>query len=87
MGKTHDERKVLASLARIGKVDHSNKTVTIHGVAGIHRLGMIDYLTKHCGWFVRIGKASPMNFSTSNETSVREAKKAKKEHKRQNKRK
>lgn len=52
--KKYDERSVLNSIARIGKIDVSMKTIAIskNAIVGIHRLGKLDFLRHYCGWSV-----------------------------------
>lgn len=92
MAKRHDERKCLRSLSKVCRIDGNSITANRDANIGIHRLGMIDYLTHYCGYyfhFVSKG-ATPrvINFSDDSATeSVRAAKKARKEHKLTNKKK
>lgn len=88
MSKKHDERKDLASIARVGKVDYGNKLITVNkNDLGIHRLGMIDFLTHYCGWFVSFSNSVKKGSYHENDSSSSEAKKQKKEHKLKDKRK
>ena len=83
MAKRHDENKDLKSFGRIGKVDYSNKTLQASKSAniGIHLLGKIDFLTKYCGWHFIWNNAAGNSFgqfNSSDISSVKEHKKAKK---------
>lgn len=92
MAKRHDEKKCLRSLSKVCRIDGNIIVANRDANVGIHRLGMIDYLTHYCGYyfhFVAKG-ATPkvINFSDDNTAnSVRAAKKARKEHKLTNKKK
>lgn len=89
MGKKHDENKDLKSISRIAFIDYSNKTIRIASdtQVGIRRLGALDFLTKYCGWFVNIAAKGTVYVDKSQDykPNVREAKKARKAPKLQNK--
>lgn len=84
----HDENKDLVTVARVVRVDYSNKTLQAPKSAhiGIHTWGRIDYLVKHCGWFfiwnnnVSVKPISVKADSDSYNSRKREAKKAAKEN-------
>lgn len=82
----HDENKDLRSVARIAKVNPSDKTIQCskNATIGIHMWGKIDFLTKYCGWhFIWNNSAgvSYNQFADNNNNSAYAVKKAKKEAK------
>uniref|UniRef100_A0AAU8MGS4 HNH endonuclease n=1 Tax=Geladintestivirus 3 TaxID=3233135 RepID=A0AAU8MGS4_9CAUD len=88
--KKHDERKCLISLSKVCKIN-GNHIAGNPANIGIHRWGMIDYLTKYCGYtFTKdihaVGKAIKFTDDSTSE-NVRAVKKARKEHKLTNKKK
>jgi len=88
MAKKHDERKCLISLSKVCRID-GNYIIGNPNNIGIHRWGMIDFLTKYCGYYFHsdknvVGKAIKFDNEDANK-SVREAKKIRKEHKLTNK--
>ena len=87
----HDENRDLKSVARIGRVNFSDKTIQCPKSAtiGINMWGKIDFLTKYCGWhFIWNNDAVVVPIvTTSTSTSSREEKKKKKEPKLTNKKK
>ena len=53
MGKKHDETRDLRSIAKVAKVNYSNKSITISkDKAGLSIIGKLDYLSKCCGYHV-----------------------------------
>ena len=89
MAKKHDERKDLRSVSRIARIDGNHIIVGDKSIVGIHTWGKIDFLVHYCGYnlhYERGAKASNLNFDEVN-TSAREAKKIRKEHKLTNKKK
>ena len=89
MAKKHDERKDLRSVSRIARIDGNHITIGDKSAVGIHTWGKIDFLVNYCGYHVhyeRGAKASNLKFDEAN-TSAREAKKIRKEHKLTNKKK
>lgn len=91
MPKRHDERKCLRSLSKVCRID-GNHIIGNANSIGIHRWGMIDYLTHYCGYVISLTEKainpSALRFSDDlAETSVRAAKKARKEPKLTNKKK
>lgn len=89
MAKKHDERKDLMSVSRIARIDGNHIIIGDKSAVGIHTWGKIDYLVNYCGYTVhyeRGARASNLKFDEVN-TSAREAKKIRKEHKLTNKRK
>ena len=83
----HDENKDLKSVARIAKIDYSNKTIQASKNAniGIHTWGRIDFLTHYCGWHFVWNNSVGVGGYVS-DTSAIELKKDKEEHKLKNKR-
>lgn len=84
MSKKHDESKDLRNFSRIGRVGYNDKTLQCskNATIGIHLWGKIDYLTKYCGWHFIWNNSAGVSYNTeftSNNDSVRAAKKAKKE--------
>ena len=82
----HDENKDLRSIAKIAKINLSDKTIQCskNATIGIHMWGKIDFLTHYCGWhFIWNNSAGVGGYSYSGDssTSAREAKKAKKQPK------
>ena len=81
----HDEHQDLSSFSRIGKVSPGDKTLRAskNATIGIHMWGKIDFLTKHCGWFLVWDNSAGVGMTKSddNSNSDRTNKKAKKEHK------
>ena len=89
MAKKHDERKDLRSVSRIARIDGNHITIGDKSAVGIHTWGKIDFLVNYCGYhlhYERGAKASNLKFDEAN-TSAREAKKIRKEHKLTNKKK
>lgn len=89
MAKKHDERKDLRSVSRVARIDGNHITVGDKSAVGIHTWGKIDFLVNYCGYhlhYERGAKASNLRFDEAN-TSAREAKKIRKEHKLTNKKK
>lgn len=89
MAKKHDERKDLRSVSRVARIDGNHITVGDTSAVGIHTWGKIDFLVNYCGYhlhYERGAKASNLRFDKAN-TSAREAKKIRKEHKLTNKKK
>lgn len=89
MSKKHDERKDLKSVSRIARIDGNHIIIGDKNAIGIHTWGKLDFLTNYCGYslFYQKGVAPrPLKFDEV-ETSAREAKRVKKEHKLTNKRK
>lgn len=83
----HDESKDLRSFSRVGKVSIGDKTLRLSKYAnvGIKTWGKIDFLTHYCGWMLiwdnnAIG-GSLFNVNNEQQSSTRDIKKAKKEHK------
>lgn len=92
MAKRHDERKCLRSVSKVCRIEGNHIVANMDAVIGIHRLGMIDYLVNYCGYFFnRVSRgANPtfINFSDdTTKSSIRDVKKARKEHKLTNKKK
>lgn len=83
----HDENKDLRSIAKIARVDYSNKTINYSKstIIGIRRWGKIDFLVNYCGWRlvnaggVVIGYAN--DNANINKTYTRDSKRSAKEHK------
>lgn len=89
MAKKHDERKDLRSVSRVARIDGNHIIVGDKSAVGIHTWGKIDFLVNYCGYhlhYERGAKASNLRFDEAN-TSAREAKKIRKEHKLTNKKK
>lgn len=89
MAKKHDERKDLRSVSRVTHIDGNHITIGDKSAVGIHTWGKIDFLVNYCGYHVhyeRGARASNLKFDEAN-TSAREAKKIRKEHKLTNKKK
>lgn len=90
MAKRHDERKCVISLSKVCRITGNIIAGNPFNI-GIHRWGMIDYLTKYCGYsFIKDFNASGNNIRFADDAatdSVRAAKKARKEHKLANKKK
>ena len=87
----HDENKDLRSLAKIAKINHSDRTIQCpkNTVIGIHRWGKIDFLTKYCGWRFIWNNSAGVGYIGDNvdNTSSREIKKQAKAPKLTNKKK
>lgn len=82
--KKHDENCDLQSIGKIAKIDYGSKTIRAskNAVIGIKRLGKIDFLVHYCGWhFVWDNSVPIANFNSEPQTSARDVKKLKKEHK------
>lgn len=83
----HDENKDLRSVARIAKVNLSDKSIQCskNAIIGIHMWGKIDFLTKHCGWHFflwdNVVGVGYNQFADNNNNSARATKKTKKEAK------
>ena len=89
MAKKHDERKDLKCVSRVAEINGNRIIVPIDAVIGIHTWGRIDVLVHYCGYVLNRSnsvKASNLKFDEVN-TSAREAKKIRKEHKLSNKKK
>jgi|GEM_PF-4040313 len=90
MAKKHDERKCLISLSKVCRISGNHISGNPANI-GIHRWGMIDYLTKYCGYVFNTdihATGNRITFTDDNTSeSVRAAKKARKEHKLTNKKK
>lgn len=89
MAKKHDERKDLRSVSRIARIDGNHITIGDKSAVGIHTWGKIDFLVNYCGYHVHYecgARASNLKFDEAN-TSARETKKIRKEHKLTNKKK
>ena len=89
MAKKHDERKDLRSVSRIARINGNHIIIGDKSAVGIHTWGKIDFLTKYCGYVANYEhgvKASNLKFDEAN-TSAREAKRIRKEHKLTNKKK
>lgn len=87
MSKKHDERKDLKSVSRIARINGNEIVIGDKDVIGIHTWGKLDFLTKYCGYKLFYQKGitpRPLKFDEV-ETSAREAKRVKKEHKLTNK--
>ena len=92
MAKNHDERKCLCSLSKVLRIEGNHLVANVDANIGIHRWGMIDYLTKYCGYYFHYTSKgiSPKGITFSDDNvnnSVKAAKKARKEHKLSNKKK
>lgn len=91
MAKNHDENKDLRSVARVCRVNYSDKTITYdpNAMIGIRRWGKIDYLVHYCGWhLIRLRGAGSggyiggnSNNTNSTKTYTRDSKRFAKEHK------
>lgn len=83
----HDENKDLRSIARIARIDYSNKTINYskNTIIGIRRWGKIDFLVNYCGWrLIRNGNVVRNDISNetiTNKTYARDSKRSAKEHK------
>ena len=89
MAKKHDERKDLKCVSRVAEINGNHIIVPTNTVIGIHTWGRIDFLVHYCGYVLNRSnsvKASNLKFDEVN-TSAREAKKIRKEHKLSNKKK
>ena len=89
MEKKHDERKDLKCVSRVAEINGNHIIVPTNTVIGIHTWGRIDFLVHYCGYVLNRSnsvKASNLKFDEVN-TSAREAKKIRKEHKLSNKKK
>ena len=89
MAKKHDERKDLKCVSRVAEIIGNHIIVPTNAVIGIHTWGRIDFLVHYCGYVLNRSnnvKASNLKFDEVN-TSAREAKKIRKEHKLSNKKK
>lgn len=89
MAKKHDERKDLKCVSRVAEINGNHIIVPTNAVIGIHTWGRIDFLVHYCGYVLNRSnsvKASNLKFDEVN-TSAREAKKIRKEHKLSNKKK
>lgn len=89
MAKKHDERKDLRSVSRVARINGNHIVIGDKSAVGIHTWGKIDFLTKYCGYVATYEhgvKVSNLKFDEAN-TSAREAKKIRKEHKLTNKKK
>ena len=89
MAKKHDERKDLKCVSRVAKINGNHIIVPTNDVIGIHTWGRIDFLVHYCGYVLNRSnnvKASNLKFDEVN-TSAREAKNIRKEHKLTNKKK
>ena len=89
MAKKHDERKDLKCVSRVAKINGNHIIVPTNAVIGIHTWGRIDFLVHYCGYVLNRSnnvKASNLKFDEVN-TSAREAKNIRKEHKLTNKKK
>lgn len=89
MAKKHDERKDLRSVSRIARINGNHIIIGDKSAVGIHTWGKIDFLVHYCGYHVHYecgAKPSNLKFDEVN-TSAREAKKIRKEHKLTNKKK
>ena len=89
MAKKHDERKDLKCVSRVAEINGNYIIVPTNAVIGIHTWGRIDFLVHYCGYVLNRSnsvKASNLKFDEVN-TSAREAKKIRKEHKLTNKKK
>lgn len=89
MAKKHDERKDLKCVSRVAEINGNHIIVPTNAVIGIHTWGRIDFLIHYCGYVLNRSnnvKASNLKFDEVN-TSAREAKKIRKEHKLSNKKK
>lgn len=89
MAKKHDERKDLKCVSRVAEINGNHIIVPTNAVIGIHTWGRIDFLVHYCGYVLNRSnsvKASNLKFDEVN-TSAREAKKIRKEHKLTNKKK
>lgn len=89
MAKKHDERKDLKCVSRVAEINGNHIIVPTNAVIGIHTWGRIDFLVYYCGYVLNRSnsvKASNLKFDEVN-TSAREAKKIRKEHKFTNKKK
>lgn len=89
MAKKHDERKDLKCVSRVAEINGNHIIVPTNAVIGIHTWGRIDFLVHYCGYILNRSnsvKASNLKFDEVN-TSAREAKKIRKEHKLTNKKK
>lgn len=84
----HDENKDLRSIARVARIDYSNKTINYSKstVIGIRRWGKIDFLVNYCGW--RLVNANGViaggyieDDVTTKKTYARDSKRSAKEHK------
>ena len=83
MAKKHDERKDLKCVSRVAEINGNHIIVPTNAVIGIHTWGRIDFLVHYCGYVLNRSnnvKASNLKFDEVN-TSAREAKKIRKEHK------
>ena len=89
MAKKHDEKKDLKCVSKVAEINGNHIIIPTNTVIGIHMWGRIDFLTKYCGYVATYEhgvKASNLKFDEAN-TSAREAKKIRKEHKLTNKKK
>lgn len=89
MAKKHDEKKDLKCVSRVAEINGNHIIVPTNAVIGIHTWGRIDFLVHYCGYVLNRSnnvKASNLKFDEVN-TSAREAKKIRKEHKLSNKKK
>lgn len=87
MAKKHDERKDLKCVSKVAEINGNRIIVPTNAVIGIHTWGRIDFLVHYCGYVLNHSnniKASNLKFDEVN-TSAREAKKIRKEHKLTNK--
>lgn len=88
----HDENKDLRSIARVCRVDYSDKSITYNPntLIGIKRWGKIDFLVNYCGWHLYCSRSAGFGgYVKQNTTSVttyaRDSKRSAKEHKLTNK--
>lgn len=84
----HDENKDLRSIAKIARINYSNKTINYSKstIIGIRRWGKIDFLINYCGW--RLVNANGIvtggyidNNVATKKTYARDSKRSAKEHK------
>lgn len=88
----HDENKDLRSIAKIARIDYSNKTINYSRstIIGIRRWGKIDFLVNYCGWrlvnaYGVIAGGYIGDDVTTKKTYARDSKRSAKEHKFTNK--
>ena len=83
----HDENKDLRSIAKIARIDYSNKTINYSKstVIGIRRWGKIDFLVNYCGWRLVNTNGVVAGYANENanskKTYARDSKRSAKEHK------
>ena len=83
----HDENKDLRSIARIARINYSDKTINYSKstIIGIRRWGKIDFLVNYCGWrLIRSGnviRTDISNETSANKIYARDSKRSAKEHK------